>query len=678
LVIGVVALLALAVAAAVAWQRQRSSRIDATPTFAVGFIRDDALPDSLRIGSVLTDMLATHLARVDGLSVLSNSRLLELIRPGQDSSPAGYIDAARRAGATELLEGRILTTSDPELTLEMRHVALRSGIVRRAYRVSAADRYALVDSMTRAIAHHLRLSSSVGSIADATTSSPVAYRLYEEGLRAYHQFDTKAAQRLMHAALAEDSTFAMAAYYVATLAMIDQQTLDGRHVAEARRSALRLAQRAPNRDRLMITADLLEQDQEPRALAVAETLTTRYPNDPRALMTLGRVRLTLGDLTGAAQATERAIAIDSAAETIEQTNCRLCRDYLQLADVYLLWDSLPAAQRTARRFLSARPSASQPHLTLAVAAARLGDSATAYASFRRLLALGGTDRSHKLVFDLTLEEYDVLKRDVRQLLASSSLQDWGNGAWFYLIALRNEGRLREATQFHRTGSLPGLPAPAVNPVAPDDFNEGILALERGEPRRSAAAFGRRVRFDMSAWSSGSQSRHRAWNGALQGMGLAAAGDTGALRVLADSVETWGRGSLYGRDRKAHHYLRGLVLAAEGRHEDAVRAYRAAIHSPTLGFTRVNYELGRSLMHLGRPLEAVAAVQPALRGEIDAANLYITRTELHELLAQAFVAAGVRDSAAVHYRAVTKAWARADPAFHTRRAAAQRWLRSEQR
>jgi predicted Zn-dependent protease len=157
------------------------------------------------------------------------------------------------------------------------------------------------------------------------------------------------------------------------------------------------------------------------------------------------------------------------------------------------------------------------------------------------------------------------------------------------------------------------------------------------------------------------------------MALAAAGDTLLVRQLADSVERWGQGSAYGRDRKAHHYLRGLVLAAAGHDEDAAREYRAAIHSPSLGFTRVNYELGRCLLRLGRPQEAVAVVQPALRGGQDASNLYITRTELHELLAQAFDGAGVQDSAAVHYRIVVNSWRRADSNFVGRREAAQRWL-----
>jgi len=113
--------------------------------------------------------------------------------------------------------------------------------------------------------------------------------------------------------------------------------------------------------------------------------------------------------------------------------------------------------------------------------------------------------------------------------------------------------------------------------------------------------------------------------------------------------------------------------AQRRDEDAVREFRAALHSPNFGFTRVNYELGRALLRLGRSSEAVAALQSSLRGEIDASNLYITRTDLHELLADAFDAAGQRDSAAFHYRAVANAWRRADSQYHARRARANEWL-----
>jgi predicted Zn-dependent protease len=158
------------------------------------------------------------------------------------------------------------------------------------------------------------------------------------------------------------------------------------------------------------------------------------------------------------------------------------------------------------------------------------------------------------------------------------------------------------------------------------------------------------------------------------MALAAEDDTSAVRALADSVEAWGSESRYGRDRKAHHYSRGTVHMAGGRRADAAREFQAAIHSPTMGFTRVNYDLAQCMLQLGRPRDAISALQPALRSDLEASALYLTHTELHELSAQhAFDRAGVTDSAAVHYRAVVRAWHRADQEFVLRRDAAQRWL-----
>jgi len=72
------------------------------------------------------------------------------------------------------------------------------------------------------------------------------------------------------------------------------------------------------------------------------------------------------------------------------------------------------------------------------------------------------------------------------------------------------------------------------------------------------------------------------------------------------------------------------------------------------------------MRLGRPAEAIALVQPALRGSLEASNLYVSRTELHELLAQTWEAASGRDSAVAHYRVVADSWKGADPMLQPRR------------
>jgi DNA-binding SARP family transcriptional activator/tetratricopeptide (TPR) repeat protein len=639
------------------WAPAFGARSTKAPTFAVGMIRDEGLPDTLRIGGVLTDMLATNLARVASLSVVANARLFELMGPGQDTISAGYLEAARRAGANEVLQGRLLAGPQWTIAMEMQRVDVKSGLVRSAYRVAASNRYALIDSMTAAIAHDLQLRSPAGSIAAATTESPIAYRLYEEGLRAYYQHDEPGARRLMQAALREDSTFAMAAYYDARMS----REGDGDETARRAR-ALRLAARAPERERLMITAHVLQLNVEPEALAVAESLVTKFPGDPRAFALHSNALSSRGDWDGAARTMERAIAIDSASDPVDRQDCRICIDLAQLSDIYLWWDSLPAAERAAQRFLRVRPKDSYPWHILVSAAAARGDTTAADTLLRRYQrAFAGPVSTEYVVRRLILmERYDEAARRVQPLLDSPNVAVYGPGRWMKVITLRNQGRLREALQIVRRGT-------------PHPQAHGLVTLESGDAQGAVSILAPLARSDQSPFSPGIRARHTTWFKTLYGRALAAAGDTLRLRALADTVELWGQRSNYGRDRRAHHYLRGVLLIARGRDAEAAVELREAIHSSSHGFTRVNYELGKTLLRLDRPADAVPVVRAALHGDIDGSNLYMTRTELHELLAQAFDRLGARDSAAVHYRAVAKAWERADPMFHTRRDRARAWL-----
>jgi tetratricopeptide (TPR) repeat protein len=504
-----------------------------------------------------------------------------------------------------------------------------------------------------------------------TTRSVTAYRLYQEGLRAYYRFDYTLAHNMMRAALEDDSTFAMAAYHDALLT-------DSPASSAPSDRALRLAQRASERERLVITVDLLSSILgSPRALPAAETLATRYPNDARALAAVARARQFVGDWEGAARALERAIVIDSAALG-PTAPCYLCKDLASLADVYFWSDSLRSALGAARRYTALRPEWAPAWELVTWAAARLGDTAVAHDALRKSTLHSPEPRNPLLEvrIKILLDQYEGIENNLKLLLESPKREDFLEARWWLLITLRNQGRYRDAQHLLTTGALPGVARRQASNV-PDDVNEGILALERGDFRAGAARFVRGWEEPLSpGLSAGLTARYHAWRGTLAGMAVAAAGDTAALRRLADSVEYWGAGSIYGRDRKAHHYLRGLLFVAARRDDDAVREFQEAIYSPTLGFTRVNFELGRALMRQNHAREAIAVVAPALRGEVDAANLYVTRTELHELLAQAYERAGVRDSAAIHYRAVVRAWTNADPPFQARRDAARSWLARE--
>jgi hypothetical protein len=159
--------------------------------------------------------------------------------------------------------------------------------------------------------------------------------------------------------------------------------------------------------------------------------------------------------------------------------------------------------------------------------------------------------------------------------------------------------------------------------------------------------------------AGLRARSRTWALTLSATAAVAGGDTLRARRLVDSIETFGRGSPFPRDPLIHHFVRGLLLSRAHQNEAALSEFRAAIHSPTFGYTRINYEIAQTALVLNRPREAIPLVQAALHGGIEGAGLYVTRTELHEMLARLFDADHQRDSAAAHYAIVERAWRSAD-------------------
>src|SRR6185295_356916 len=92
-------------------------------------------------------------------------------------------------------------------------------------------------------------------------------------------------------------------------------------------------------------------------------------------------------------------------------------------------------------------------------------------------------------------------------------------------------------------------------------------------------------------------------------------DTLRVRALVDSVELIGNRSLDPRDSRLHHFLRGVLLSEGGAHEQAIREFRAAVSSPSEGYTRINYEMAKSLLALRRPAEAIPVLRSALRGGV---------------------------------------------------------------
>jgi DNA-binding SARP family transcriptional activator/TolB-like protein len=241
---------------------------DGRAVIAIGHVAAfgaDSAQNSL--AAPVADLLTTSLARVHGIRVVSHGRMLELMRTlgNEKSDTSGFIEAARRAGATEVVDGTLFTRPDGQLRLDLRRVDLVNGAIGDVTTIEGKDLFALVDSGTARLVTALGTDAPTGSVADVSTRSVTAYRMYEQGIRAFYRGDPHTALGFFDAALGEDSLFALAAYYGA---LSDQSIAYLSRMDRARR----LARRATDRERLTFLAGWAYRVSWPAVRGLADTL----------------------------------------------------------------------------------------------------------------------------------------------------------------------------------------------------------------------------------------------------------------------------------------------------------------------------------------------------------------------------------------------------------------------
>jgi len=622
----------------------------------------------------VSDLLSTSLARASGLRVVSRGRLFELMRSASgtgslDTSAGGFVNAARRAGGTEIVDGTVFVRPDGRLRLDLRRVDLATGAIGDVHTVEGNDLFALVDSGTARLVTAFGGLGPSGSVADVTTRSVAAYRMYEQGMRAYFRGEMQTAHAFFTAAVAEDSLFALATFQSAITGNTELDSLPAR-LERARR----LAARAPDRERLTILAKWAYSVSSPTLEQLADTLVTRYPTEIEGHLYTGISRFFAGDFLEAITPLERVVAMDSLGVGGTRPTCWSCEALRTLVSAYELADSASAAERAARRWVRLQPGVPAANALAEVLQAQ-GRFAEADSVIR---AAAPADPSYDDVLSfralhlIRAGAHEAADRLLRPKTKESGAVTRLEAYWQLAISLREQGKLTEAVDAAR--EIRAL-APLVDrstPVQPTAL-EAQIQLESHHPLLAAALFDSLARRAVSAATSSQVARGSAWMLTHAANARVAAGDTSGFARLADSIRVLGSGSGYGRDRRLFHHVRGLLLAARRDDAAAIAEFQAAIYSLTSGYTRTNYELARVFLRNNRPRDAIAVLQPAFRGPLDASNLYLNRTELHELLADAWTAAHRPDSAAAHYSIVARVWASGDPAFKLRADSARRKL-----
>ncbi|MDF2775448.1 MAG: transcriptional activator protein [Geminicoccaceae bacterium] len=659
------------VAAVGGWIGLRALRTTDPPVVAVGRIVDYRTTIG-REAEAVGDMLGTNLARVRGLRVLSGARLYEVVAQLDDpKQPQNTLvaRAAERAGATEVLEGGLHALTDGQLMLELRRIDLKTGAVRDGYRLEGADVYALVSRATEVLSRSLDHPSGRLDPGDVSTRSLVAYRFYEEGLRSYARADYRGADRLLQAAVAEDSSFAMAAFYL-LMARVGLGAPEGDNTWER---VLRLADRAPERERLLIKATWAANARDPALEPLADSLATLYPAEVDGPFLQGIARYIDADFAGAIGHMRRVLAMDSLGLSGGSPRCRACDAAQTMISAYVALDSLGTAERMARDYVRQQPRAARAWGLLAgvlFAGDRLDEAAEAHRTARSINPVDQYDRIFAPAVRLRGGNFDEGDRQLRALMNEGSASETSEGRWVLTISLRYQGRWREALGLARE-AVAALPArDRSGPAARGHkMHEALILQESGRPRDAAAAWDWLARNALPAEPLAA-ARMRAFAFVMLADAQSAAGDTAALAAVTDSAAKWATEARHRRGAYLVDHARGLLRAARGDTSGAIETLERAIYSPTEGFTRTNRALGALYLARRRPADAVRVLGGALRyTSLESGSLYVTHTELHELLARAFDELGQADSAAVHYRYVASALEKSDSQARPRHAAA---------
>lgn len=667
--------------------RARLSTATPPRTIAVGFIQNQGGDSTAAVARILTGLVATDLTRVRGLAVVSDTRLYEIL--GQlgvkELTQQSFAAAARRAGAVELIEGVLYRRPGGALRLDLRRVNASSGAVREAYTADGADAFEVADRVTVAIAKSFALAAPATPLASAAVGSIVARRFYEEGLRAFYRGEWRGAYELFSAALVEDSTFAMAAYYAAR--SIEWIRTDSEFVLLVK--ADRLAGHAPERDRLLIKYARHQFDYRERA-AAAESLTLRFPNEPDGPLAMASVLVAAGNFAGAIPYARRVIAMDSLSLQGKTPVCRACDAFSALLSAYAAMgtDSFPAVERAAREWIQRQPKSRSAWLMFAEALSWRGRNGDAILALDKATQLQ-PQMAHMYETPETMPAVifeGALIRGENYLDAERALRDRSRfderdqeAIWWLVTTLRNEGRMTEALslaeQARQFAASEGRWWTIWEKV------EAQLLFELGRFREAGRRFEALMRVSpKDPPDPGWAARLVSFHGVLAATAWAAAGDTERLPALADSVERVAHLSSNGIDWRLPHHVRGLLWQARSQPARAADEFRAAIYSPTLGFTRTNLELARAYMSLGKPHEAIRILREVLvlGGSSDGPGFHLTRTEVHELLARGFEMVGQPDSAVVQYRKVAEAWKNGDAPYRARAGLARRKAKALER
>ena len=658
--VGLVAL----IAGLAARTRTADGSVSGRPRVAIAVDVKDADSATAWLADGLPQMMTSELSRSPEVEVVPPAQVRALLRRRGTARSApvdagGLRDLARRLGATVVVSGTI-GRDDHEVVLDLAVRDVATGRLLRNDALSRRDVPTLADEAAARVLATVNAQRPGFRFADLETSSVDAFQHFVRGMQAAQQGRTHEAYRSIDAAIALDSGFVTAVHARLDWALATSET----DVAERLRDVLRRnGDRASEFERRQ--TDVLEalyRGETERSEAMARQLVRRYPRDPRPYNILSGVLANSGQFEAAEAVWQAALSLDSLSMEAGSGPCAPCVGYGNLARIQAQEGKWPAAERSARRWVELQPDAPASWEALATVFAYQQRYREALDAAERAVTLSGRDPSSLDIWARMLimaRRYDTVDSLVRAWVAGQSPELRASAHDLRVLLLRERGELRASNAaLDRIDA--DLPNAGIQTVLVRGNNLGRLGdYAAAENLYERSSHGPRL--ETRAFPpSGTASRGFCWHHALLADAIAPSGDTVRLRALADTLAVGCAKSFYGRDRRLHHHVRGLLAMQQGRWLDAEAELQQARYGVAESWTRTTVALAKTELALGQPRAALAALRDSYATPLDGMGRYQPRSEIDLLMAQAFRDAGDAESARTYEGYVRNAWRNADP------------------
>jgi tetratricopeptide (TPR) repeat protein len=282
------------------------------PAVAVAtFDNPSGAEDTRWLTSGLPGMLVTGLGQTPGLDVIGGARMAEVMKDlgvadGAAIDRSRVLEAGRRAGAGAMVVGAVFKAG-AEYRIDVQVQDVASGRLLAGHTARGTEVFALADELTARILESLNVTSTPSGrrVAEVTTASSDAYKLYSEGVRLARLLRGAEARKLLEQAVATDPTFAAAWLELGVVA----DGMDDRATGEkCRQKVVEHIDRLPDRQRGIFEGLQASRAGKPQEAAEnLERLLARYPDEANAYNILAGLYRESGDQEKAIAAAERGV-----------------------------------------------------------------------------------------------------------------------------------------------------------------------------------------------------------------------------------------------------------------------------------------------------------------------------------------------------------------------------------